>query len=81
VSGGPGVRFKFPALDSLAAGRGPPEFPPSPVACLFFLPSYRASFLLPLPSSMAMVLFFMVAVLMVVALVGLLLWFFCLREG
>src|SRR5215207_6617137 len=77
--GGPFVRFKFPALDSLAAGRGPHELPPSPVACLFFLPSYRASFLLPLPSSMAMVIFFMVAVLMVVTLVGLLLWFFCLR--
>ena len=79
--GGSCVRFKFPALDSLAAGRGPPELPSTPVACLFFLPSYRASFLLPLPSSMAMVLFFMVAVLMVAALVGLLLWFFCLREG
>ena len=48
---------------------------------LFFLPSYRASFLLPLPSSMVMVIFFMVAVLMVVALVGLLLWLFFLREG
>src|SRR5215217_3344453 len=82
VSGGACVRFKFPALDSLAAGRGPHELPhQSPVACLFFLPSYRASFLLPLPSSMAMVIFFLVAVLMVVALVGLLLWFFFLREG
>jgi hypothetical protein len=58
-----------------------PNSPLSPVACLFFLPSYRASFLLPLPSSMAMVIFFLVTVLMVLALVGLLLWFFCLREG
>ena len=58
-----------------------PNSPLSPVACLFFLPSYRASFLLPLPSSMAMVLFFLVAVLMVVALVGLLLWFFFLGES
>jgi hypothetical protein len=48
---------------------------------LIFLPSYRASFLLPYPSSMVMVLFFLVAVLMVVALVGLLLWFFLLRES
>ena len=55
--------------------------PLGPVACLFFLPSYRASFLLPLPSSMAMAVFFLVAVLMVVALVGLLLWFFFLGES
>ena len=55
--------------------------PLGPVACLFFLPSYRASFLLPFPSSMAMLLFFLVAVLMVVTLVGLLLWFFFLRES
>src|SRR5829696_10250790 len=27
--GGSCVRFKFPALDSLAAGRGPPELPPA----------------------------------------------------
>ena len=52
----------------------------SPVA-FFFLPSYRASFLLPFPSSMVMVLFFLVAVLMVLALVGLLLWFFFLGES
>ena len=31
------VRFKFPALDSLAAGRGPPELPPQPGG-LFILP-------------------------------------------
>ena len=62
-------------------GEGSSRTPPSPVACLFFLPSYRASFLLPFLSSMAMVIFFLVAVLMVVAFVGLLLWFFCLREG
>ena len=55
--------------------------PLGPVACLFFLPSYRASFLLPFPSSMAMLLFFLVAVPMVVTLVGLLLWFFLLRES
>ena len=56
--------------------------PLGPVACLFFLPSYRASFLLPYPSSMAMaVFFFLVAVLMVVALVGLLFWFFFLGES
>ncbi len=53
--------------------------PLGPVACLFFLPSYRASFLLPFPSSMAMIVFFLVAVLMVVTLVGLLLWCFFLR--
>ena len=55
--------------------------PLGPVACLFFLPSYPPSFLLPYPSSMAMVLFFSIAVLMVVALVGLLLWFFFLGES
>jgi hypothetical protein len=54
--------------------------PLSLVASLFILPSYRASFLLPFPSSMAMVLF-LVAVLMVVTLVGLLLWIFFLRES
>ena len=52
----------------------------SPVTCLFFLSIYRASFMLPLPSSMATIIF-MVAVLMVVALVGLLLWLFTLRES
>ena len=68
-------------LDSLAAGRGLHENTRvSPVA-FYFLPSYRASLLLSFPSSMAMVLFFLVAVLMVVALVGLLLWFFLLRES
>ena len=46
-----------------------------------FLPSYRASFLLPFLISMAMVLFFFVAVVMVAALVGLLLWFFFLSES
>jgi hypothetical protein len=55
--------------------------PLGPVACLFFLPSYRASFLLPFQSTVAMILFFLVAVLMVAALVGLLLWFFFLRES
>ena len=55
--------------------------PLGPVACLFFLPSYQASFLLPYPISMAMAVFFLVAVLMVVALVGLLLWCFFLGES
>jgi len=53
----------------------------SPVASLFTLPSYRASFLVPFPSSMAMVIFVFIAVLMVVTLVGLLLWFFFLSES
>jgi hypothetical protein len=53
--------------------------PISPVA-LFFLLSYRASFLLPFPRSMAMVVFFLAAILMVVALIGLLVWFFFLWD-
>jgi len=45
----------------------------------FFLPSYRASFLLTFPRSMATdFVFFLAAILMVVALIGLLLWFFFL---
>jgi hypothetical protein len=51
------------------------------VASLFILPSYRAALLLPFPSGMEMVLFFLVAVRMVAALVGLLLWFFFLSES
>jgi hypothetical protein len=47
---------------------------------LFFLLSYRASFLLPFPRSMAMVVFFLAAILMVVALIGLLVWFFFLWD-
>ena len=54
--------------------------PISPVA-LFFLPSYRASFLLPFPRSMATdFIFFVVAMLMVLALTGLLVWFFFLWD-
>jgi hypothetical protein len=48
---------------------------------LFFLPSYRASFLLPFPRSMATdFIFFVVAMLMVLALTGLLVWFFFLWD-
>jgi hypothetical protein len=44
--------------------------------------SYRASFVLPFPRSMVPdFVFFVVAVLLVVALIGLLLWFFFLRES
>jgi hypothetical protein len=48
-----------------------------PVACLF-LPSYRTAFLLPFPR-LAKVGSFLIAVLMVVTLIGLPLWFFFLR--
>ena len=42
---------------------------------------YRASFLLPFPRSMTTVVFFLVAILMVVAPIGLLLWLFFLTES
>jgi hypothetical protein len=58
-------------------GRGSHELPISPVPSLF-LPRYRTSFSLAFPS-MEMLVFCLVAVLMVVTLIGLLLWFFFLR--
>jgi hypothetical protein len=60
-------------------GRGLHTSHQSPVA-FFFLPSYRASFLLSFPRSMATLVFFLAAILMVVVLIGLLLWFFFLWE-
>jgi hypothetical protein len=45
------------------------------VAC-FFLPSYRVSLLLSFPRSMATdFVFFVAAILMAIAVIGLLLWF------
>jgi hypothetical protein len=62
-------------------GRGPHTSHQSPVA-FFFLPSYRASLLLSFPRrSMATdFVFFLAAILMVVDLIGLLLWFFFLWD-
>ena len=61
-------------------GRGPHTSHQSPVA-FFFLPSYRASCLLAFPRSMATDFgFFLADILMVVALIGLLLWFFFLWD-